>query len=293
MPASLATIDGVTMPLERATVGILDRGLLYGDSVFESLRTYGGRPFLLERHLERLERSAEIIGIDLGVPRGIIEREVLETLASSGNDESYVRVTVTRGGGAPGLGPWLAENPRRMVVAMPLAPARAETYEIGLRAVTFRSGRDAGVHPAAGAKTGNYLDGILALRAAHERGAAEALIVDARGRVTHGSSSNAFFVAGETILTAPLDTGILPGITRAMLVDIARARGIPVELRAPSWTDLSRFSEVFLSSSIREIAPVVEIDGGTIGAGRPGPVFQTLLTEFRRVANSRRGTENS
>src|SRR5690349_10707625 len=142
MSRALATIDGVTMPLESATVSVLDRGFLYGDSVFETLRTYSGAPFLLGRHLDRLARSAEIVGI-AGVSSDVLGGEVRRTLAAADNVESVVRVTVTRGDGAFGLGPWLATRPRRFVLVTPFTPFPPEMYEDGIGAVTVRSGHAA------------------------------------------------------------------------------------------------------------------------------------------------------
>jgi len=285
--AGLATIDGKTVPIERATIGVLDRGFLYGDSVFETLRTYAGTPFLLGRHLQRLERSAAIVGIDPSAPIRVFEEEVLRTLAAAANDESYVRITVTRGSGELGLDPSTSMGARRIVLVMPLKPLPGEIYQAGLRTVTVASGRMTSESPTRGAKTGNYLDRILALRRARERGAADALLVEADGRVIQGSASNIFFVEGGALVTPPVDEGILAGVTRGALIEVAEKLGIRVALRSPRVTEIGNFDEIFLSSSVRELAPVVDIDGSTVGDGRPGPVYARLLSAYRDAA--RRG----
>jgi branched-chain amino acid aminotransferase len=285
MARPACAIDGELVPLERASVGVLDRGFLYGDAVFETLRTYRGAPFLLDRHLDRLVRSASKVGIDLPVSMEALAREVRETLEAAGEGESYLRITVTRGAGMPGLDPSRATKPLRVVVALPLEPPPDDVYEVGLRAVTYTTGRALAVSPASGAKTGNYLENILAVRAAHERGANDALMVDAGGRVVQGASANVFFVSSGRLTTPPLDTGILPGITRELVLELAAALAISVELRAPLVAELSLFDEIFMSSSVRGLAPVVEVDGARVGTSRPGPVFVALRAEFQKRAN--------
>jgi branched-chain amino acid aminotransferase len=278
-------IDGELVPLEHASVGVLDRGFLYGDAVFETLRTYRGAPFLLDRHLERLARSASLVGIALPVSTDVMAREVQATLEAAGEGECYVRITVTRGAGSPGLDPSRASKPLRVVVVLPLEPPPDDVYDVGLRAVTYATGRALSMSRSSGAKTGNYLENILAVRAARERGANEALMVDAGGRVVQGASANVFFVASGRLATPPLDSGILPGITREVVLELAAALAIPVELRAPSVSELPEFDEIFTSSSVRELAPVVEVDGVRVGAGRPGPVFAALSAAFEKRAN--------
>jgi branched-chain amino acid aminotransferase len=278
-------IDGEVVPLERATVSVLDRGFLYGDAVFETLRSYDGRPFLLDRHLERLARSAATVGIPLPLPTTALEREVRSTLEAAGNADAYVRVTLTRGAGPPGLDPSRATQVRRIVLVMPLEPAANVSAE-GVAAVTFATGRLASLSPTRGAKTGNYLESIMAVRYARERGASDALLVDAEGRIIQGASSNVFFVRGSRLLTPPLEAGILPGIIRGVVLEIAAALAVPVELRAPLTLELGDFSEIFLTSSVRELAPVTRVDGVGVGTGRPGPVYGKLHAEFVKRAGS-------
>jgi branched-chain amino acid aminotransferase len=284
MPTRLANIDGAITALERAAVSVLDRGFLYGDSVFETIRTYGGRPFALGRHLARLERSAALVHIPLPVPLEVLAGEVRDTVVHANNPESNIRVMLTRGTSELGLEP--AQNPRplRVIIVTPLKLPARETYDRGIATVTFRTLRAQDRTPAAGAKIGNYLVAVLAMDAARQAGASEALVLDAEERIVEGATSNVFFVRGGRLVTPPEDSGILSGITRSIVLEVAREAAIEVELRAPSVSELPGFDEVFVSSTIRELFPVVRVDGTPIGGATPGPVYRRLLEAFRRKA---------
>jgi branched-chain amino acid aminotransferase len=277
----IAVVNGIVAPLAEATVSVLDRGFLYGDSVFETLRTYGGVPFALDRHLSRLERSAALAYIELPVSIPDLAREVHDAVQAAGNAESYVRVMLTRGRGELGLDPGLATETTRVVIVTPLAAPPPSVYEHGIAGVTFAARRSADGTDAAGAKIGNYLVSVLAMRKARAAGAAEALIVDGRGAVVEGATSNVFFVADGALVTPPEEDGILPGITRAVALDVARKLSIPVTFRSPQVEELDAFDEVFISSSIRELVAVVRIDGNAVADGAPGDVYRRLLEGFR------------
>jgi branched-chain amino acid aminotransferase len=275
-------IDGRPMAAESATVSVFDRGFLYGDSVFEALRTYGGRPFALDRHLARLAESAARVFIELPVSIEQIGREVASAIVGAGNAESYVRLTITRGvGEAMGLDPGLSRHPLRVVIVTPLKSPPPETYLDGVGVVTYRTERVTDHSSAAGAKVGNYLMAVLATRAARAAGAAEALIVDGRDRVVEGATSNVFAVLDGVLVTPPESDGILLGITRETVLAVADELGVPVRLASLLLSDLERASEVLISSSIRELVPVVSIDGRRVGPGTPGPLAQRLLAAFR------------
>lgn len=281
----LVSIDGEILPPDRATISVFDRGFLYGDSVFETVRTYGGRPFALGEHLGRLRRSAELVFIPLPWTTEQLGQEVDAALARAGNPESYVRIMVTRGQGELGLDPELAERPRRVVIAGPLVAPPAAAYEQGVAVVTFRTQRPSDSTGAEGAKIGNYLVAVLGVRKAREAGAHEALIVDASDRVVEGASSNVFGVDGRKLVTPGLEAGILAGITRDRVLRVAGELGLAVEFAAPTVTELLGMDEVFVCSSIRELLPVVRVDGETVGEGRPGPTTVRLHEAFRaRVA---------
>ena len=286
--ATTVMIDGRLVPPEQAVVSVFDRGFLYGDSVFESFRTYGGVPFALDEHLARLERSAARVLIALPVSVASLREEILSALASHGSAESYVRLTLTRGTGrALGLDPELASEPLRVVLVSTLSPPPAELYDHGMAAITFRAERPSDAPAVADAKIGNYLLAVLAMQAARAQGAGEALLEDANGHILEGSTSNLFAVFAGTLLTPPETAAILPGITRAHTLRIAAELGIPVELRTPRKSELGKADEVFISSSIRELVPVVSIDGQRVGPGLPGPITRELLRRFREAAARR------
>jgi branched-chain amino acid aminotransferase len=274
-------IDGCLAEPGRASVSVFDRGFLYGDSVFETIRTYGGVPFRLPEHLERLGRSAERVFIVLPVSLGTLAEEVRETLRAARHEESYIRVMVTRGQAELGLAPDLTTNPCRVIIAGRLEPPPPEAYARGISVVTYRTQRTADATRAVGAKVANYLVSVLAMREAREVGASEALVMDGDDCVVEGSTSNVFAVIGGHLVTPPEEAGILAGITRGCLIDLGRELGLGMELRRLALRELLLAEEAFVSSSIRELLPVVSVDGRRLGEGRPGPVTLRMLEAFR------------
>ncbi|MBI4820879.1 MAG: aminotransferase class IV [Deltaproteobacteria bacterium] len=279
---TLVSIDGQSVPLEDAVISVFDRGFLYGDSVYEVIRAYRSVPFELDRHLERLASSAERIGMQLPVSLAQLGEETRRAIEESGEPEAYVRVVVTRGAGAIGLDVALAEAPRRLVFVEHVEkkrPPRA-AYEDGVKLAivgVFRNLREA-IDPAA--KTGNYLNSVLALAEAKKRGAYEALMLDHRGMVTEGASSNVFVVFDRLLLTPPLEVGILAGVTRHVVLELAPtigARAIEAPLTPKVIGDAD---ECFITSTIREIVPVTRIDDRTIGDGRPGQLTSVLRSSY-------------
>ena len=274
-------IDGAPFAPEHAVVSVFDRGFLYGDSVFETIRTYSGRCFALTEHVARLARSARSVFIDLPLPAQELEAEIERAVAHAGNPESYVRVMITRGSGPMGLDTSFDAKPRRVIIAGPLASPPPESYEHGIDVITYRTLRTAEATEASSAKIGNYLVAVLALREARAAGAAEALIVDGSGNVGEGASSNVFAVIDGQLCTPPETAGILPGITRAVILELAE-----VSLRPLSVDDLGRAEEIFITSSIRELLPVVHVDGAAVGDGKPGPRARELHRRFlEKVSN--------
>lgn len=290
-------LDGRLLPPEEARLPVLDRGLLLGDSVYEVLRTYGGRPFELGLHLARLARSAALAGLDLPWDEARCAAEIVRTLAASGGGdapdpdaapwnrgERSVRVLMTRGGGehAPEV------PPAAVVIAEPIHAPPLRAYQEGVKLLLVDADRGR-VDPAA--KTGNRLTHVLAHRAARAAGAHEALFVDAGGRVTEGTSSNVFAVLGGRLVTPPLAAGILEGVTRGVVLALARQEGVAVEEAPLTPAALGRAEELFITSTAREVLPATRLGEAPVGAGVPGPVTRRLHEAFRRLADRAAGGE--
>ena len=283
MPApGVVDIDGELFAPADAKISVFDRGFLYGDSAFEVMRTYGKRPFRQRDHLLRLTRSCERLRIALPIPLSEIERRIARAIDHSGAPECNVRVVVTRGIGPMGLDLTLARGPSVVVYALALATPDASVYRDGVAVYLVRTQRSTDGSPAAGAKSSNYLASMLALDDARRHGAHEAIIVDGSGNVVEGTTSNVFALRGGALYTPPAAAGILEGITRRTVIELAAERGLPClqDLLHPE--DLCSADEVFITSSVREIVPVVRVDETCIGGGKPGPITLELLPAYRR-----------
>lgn len=280
-------IDGTLVPSERAVVSVYDRGFLYGDAVFETIRTYAGEPFKLEEHAERLAWSAERIGMTLPLaPRDVVlevRRNLSEVRAQHPEVGDLVaRIMVTRGEGPFGLDPAGADQPRRVTFIHPYKPLLASHQEEGVSVVTRTAYRPSDA--AKGAKVGNYLESIVLLRDARAHGAHEAIVVDGQGRVLEGTTSNVFAVKGAELLTPPTTLPLLPGITRGLVLEAAPDVGLRAVERELWVPDLLGAEEVFITSSIREVLPVTRVDDRPIGGARVGPKTLALHAAFRRRA---------
>jgi branched-chain amino acid aminotransferase len=288
------SIDGVLVPAGEARVPVFDRGFLYGDSVYEVVRTYDLEPFELGAHLARLAASAERIFLPLPWSGRRLEQEIRRVVdASRGGDEAEpaaapwnrgersVRVVVTRGSGEMGLDPALATRPLVAVLALPLRGPPLAAYREGVSAWPF-GGPGAPLRGGdPGAKTGEHLFHVLAMREARAHEGHEALLVDREGCVTEGASSNVFTVRGGALETPPLQAGILAGVTRARVIALARELGIPVrEVTLPP-AALHDADEAFLTSTVREILPLVRVGDRPVGSGTPGPVTARIHATFR------------
>jgi branched-chain amino acid aminotransferase len=293
----LVNLDGSLVAPSEARVSVFDRGFLHGDSVYEVIRTYGGRPFELPAHLARLARSAERIALAPKWDGARATAEIERTLAAArgadphdpeaapwNQDERYIRLVMTRGAGEIGLDPALAVDPVAVVIVQRLKgpPARAYVEGVKVAVAGVRRAAPEAVDPSV--KTGARLPHVLAVKQARDEGAHEALLLDDRGFVTEGSSSNVFAVAGGRLRTPPLAAGILEGVTRGLVLRLAAQEGVPVDEVALRPDDLERADEVFLTSTAREVLPVVAVGARTVGAGRPGPVTFRLHRALRRLA---------
>jgi branched-chain amino acid aminotransferase len=274
-------IDGVLQPAQQARVSVFDRGFLYGDSAFEVMRTYDKRPFREAAHLARLRRSCERLLIALPRSDQQLAEIVASTIAASHLPECYVRVMVTRGVGPMNIDLAQATEPSILVFALPLTPLAASVYENGIAVGLSRAARATDGTRAAGAKTSNYLGSVLALHEVKQRGAQEALILGPSGEVIEGATSNVFIVRRGELITPPIDAGILAGITRETVLEVAAEQALPVHETPLHPSDLYRADEVFITSTVREVVPVVRVDDKTIGDGKPGPISARLLAAYR------------
>jgi branched-chain amino acid aminotransferase len=276
--SGVASIDGRLSALEGACVPATDRGFLYGDAVFEALRTYRGRPDALDQHIARLSRSCAILGIEPPVSPAQLAREVCAAIDAASGGERYVRIMITRGDLPDGLAPIGPAAARRVVLVKPLVEAPASLYERGVRA---RSGQAPPVSLSAGAKPSAYLTNLLALGAAQRAGADDALLLGACGELLEGATSSLFLARGGELFTPPLALGILPGITRDRVWAAAQRLGLRVRERLLFIDDAYRAEELFLTSSVRQVVGLVELDGRSVGAGLPGPLTRRVAQAYR------------
>lgn len=285
----LVAVDGRVAAREsEAVVPVLDRGFLYGDSVYEVVRTYGERPFALEAHLERLMRSAALLEMEVPwtVEELAAEVEGLLSRVDAARDKG-IRVILTRGSGDLGLDPGLADRPRRVMIVFDPPVITAQQRRDGVGVVLVAAGRCAGGAVPGGAKTGNYLTNVMALGRARERDAFEAILVDTRGHLAEGTTSNLFVVSGGALRTPPLAVGILDGITRRHVIALAGRAGIEIVEEELLPEDLRGADEAFLTSTLKEILPVTRVDDERIGDGCPGPVTDRIFGLYRALTAGR------
>ncbi len=265
--ANLCNLDGTIVAEGEARIPVLDRGFLFGDSVYEVLRTRRGHLFAWREHLDRLAASAAALAMPLDLDHRAILQRVAATMRAAGNADSYVRIIVTRGtGSAPSIDLASAVGPRRWVVLVrPLPPMPPPARLIVVD--RLRNDRRA-LDPAT--KSGNYLNNVLGLAEAQRDGGTDCVFLNAHGHVTEASTSNLFVLRAGRAATPPLQSGILAGITRAQVIAFLRARGIEVDEVDLTLDDLRHADELFLTSTLRDLAPVTHFDGRSL-RDRPSP----------------------
>lgn len=271
----LSTSGRVVDPAE-ATVSVFDRGFLYGDSVYETLRTTGPRVLALGRHLERLHRSAAGIGLIIPYGDDQVRAAIGETLGAAANEASRIRVVVTRGTGPIAIDTRTSTTPLLVVFVEALQLPSLEHYERGISAAIV----DPRTVANPGLKTGNYLPNILALRQAIERAGDDAIMCNRDGFVTEAATSNVFVVRSGALSTPSLASGLLAGITRSIVFELASRLELVVRERAISPEELATADELFLTSSVRGIMPVTQLDGAVLGSGHMGPITRRLWTAY-------------
>jgi len=278
-------IDGKFVDEKKAVVSVFDHGLLYGDGVFEGIRAYNGRVFKLKEHVERLFFSAKAILLKIPMSKKAVADAVRETCRRNGIRDGYIRLVVTRGAGTLGLDPNRCKNPQVIIIADKIQLYPKAFYEKGLDIVTVPTTRN---HPNAvnpAIKSLNYLNNILAKIEAINAGCIEAIMLNAEGFVAECTGDNIFMMKGGRLLTPPFAAGALQGITRGVVLDIAREMG--VEVAEPNLTryDLFNADECFITGTAAEVVPVVKIDGRPVANGRPGKMTKKFMAAYHQVAN--------
>jgi branched-chain amino acid aminotransferase len=283
-----ASINGTIAPAEEARVSVLDNGFTFGDSVYETLRTYGGRPFALARHLRRLRASARRIDIDLTTSDDVLAGWLDSLLARAQNPESYIRMIVTRGVGDISYHFERVKGPTIVMATRPHEPPAPSQYAEGVPVsiVSVRRNHPDALDPAI--KSCNLLNNVMAVREAQAKGSVEAILLNQRGEVAEGASSNVFIVRGSDVFTPPLDAGILAGITREIILELLPGLGIAAREESITVKDFEGADEAFITSTLKEAAPIRTLDCRPIGTGRPGPVTLRILDAYRAFAREGR-----
>jgi branched-chain amino acid aminotransferase len=280
-------VNGRITGPDEAVISVFDHGFVFGDGVYEVLRTYHREPFLFEPHARRLRESAAMIALDVPLTDGELLDRVRATLGRFRPEgEAYIRILLTRGSGEFSYDPAACPSPTLVIVVKPHVAPPPEAYERGVRLALVDVTRN---HPRSVSpriKSNNLLNNALAMQDALRHGAFEGLMRNYRGEICECSQSNFFLVRDGVVMTPPLDAGILAGITRGFVFDLGRECGIPVREAVLREPDLESAAEAFITSTTREIVPVSAVDQRAIGTGRPGEITRRLLAAYRRHAEA-------
>jgi branched-chain amino acid aminotransferase len=276
-------IDGKYYDQKNAKISVFDHGLLYGDGIFEGIRAYNGRVFKLTEHIDRLFCSAKAILLNVPLSHGEMARAVIETCRRNRIRDGYIRLVVTRGAGTLGLNPNRCKNPSVIIIADKIQLYPAELYERGMEIITVPTTRNlhSALNPAI--KSLNYLNNILAKIEANNAGCEEAVMLNAEGFVSECTGDNIFIVKAGQMLTPPLSAGALYGITRSVVIELAREDGLTVAEPSLTRYDLFNADECFLTGTGAELIPIVKIDGRVIGSGKPGPLTRRLVDKYHAL----------
>lgn len=273
-----------------AKISVYDHGLLYGDGVFEGIRSYGGKVFRLDEHLKRLWDSAKAIWLSIPMSREEMAKAIYDTLRANEISDGYIRLVVTRGAGTLGLDPNRTSDPQVIIITDHISLYPRELYEKGLEIITVSVVRN---HPAALSpriKSLNYLNNILAKIEGLQAGCVEALMLNTKGEIAECTGDNVFLVRDGVLLTPPIEAGILEGVTRQAVIELAREQrgGRAIEVREIPLTkhDVYIADEMFLTGTAAEVIPVVKVDSRVIGTGEPGAITRDLMERFHKLARS-------
>ena len=288
--AATVNVNGRISDQEHAVVSVFDHGFLYGEGVYETLRTYNGQPFLFDRHMRRMRKSAGIVALDVPLTDAQVDTRFRETMQAAGlgdaEHESYIRILITRGVGELTYDLAACPSPSIVIIVKPNVDPPADAFERGVMAalVPIVRNHPGSVNPQI--KSNNLLNNALAMQEAFRRGAFEGIMRNYKGELAECTQSNLFIVKNGAALTPPIDAGLLPGITREFLFEVGKDAGIPVREAVLRDDDLLGADEAFLTSTTREVVPIVKVDDRTIGAGIPGAVTRALLDGYRRKAQA-------
>jgi branched-chain amino acid aminotransferase len=289
--AAVVHVNGRIVPEAEASISVFDHGFLYGEGIYETLRTYDRDPFLLDRHLSRLRHSAALIALDVPMSDEGLAGALADTMAAHpALDEAYIRILLTRGVGELSYSLAACPAPSLVIIVKPFVPPAERTFAegIAIALVGVRRNHPDALNPLI--KSNNLLNNALAMQEAYRQGADEALMLNQSGEIAEGSQSNVFVVRRGEALTPPLSAGLLPGITREFVLELMDAAGVPGGESVLTPEDLAAADEVFITGTTREITPVVSVDGRPVGDGRPGPVTGRLMAEFRTAVDAVRAS---
>lgn len=279
-------VDGAYLPEDQAKISVFDHGLLYGDGVFEGIRVYRGRVFRLDEHLRRLYEGARTILLDIPLTPDQFAAVICETCRRNRIDDGYIRAVVTRGVGDLGLDPRKCPHASYFVIADAIALYPERCYTDGLRVITcaVRRNDPTALDPAV--KSLNYLNNILARIEVNRSGADEGLMLNQQGMVAEATGDNIFVYRDGALYTPPIGSGLLVGITRQVVLELAAQRGLPVRQEPFTVQFVHNADECFLTGTAAEVIPVVELDGRSIGDGKPGRLTRELIASFRELTAS-------
>ena len=278
------SVNGRITDAASATISVFDHGFLYGEGVYETLRTYSREPFLFGRHMRRLRQSSALMALPVPFSDDELLKSIEKTMAAhTGLVEAYIRVLLTRGVGELSYNPSATPQPTTVIIVKPFPapPERTFTEGIKLSLVAVRRNHPLALNPMI--KSNNLINNALAMQEALRAGADEALMRNQAGDIVECSQSNFFIVRDGAVLTPPLVAGLLPGITREFVMEIANEMGVPAREQRLTPDDLRGADEAFITGTTREVTPVVRIDDLVIGDGRPGPTAKRLLARFREL----------
>lgn len=278
---------------QEAVVSVFDHGFLYGDGVYETIRSYGSRIFMRDQHLARLRRSAEAIGLTIPIPEqqwpALLREAMTKNEVGQGHSDAYLRITISRGPGDIGLDPALCPTPTVVIMTKPLQPPPPEQYRTGVSLIIAKTRRNLPSALSPQIKATNFLNNILAKREAIAAEAFDSILLNWESQLTECTVSNIFFVRAGRLCTPALDCGLLDGITRDLLLGLARDAQIPVDEGHFDVESLRQADECFLTNTTMEVMPVTRVDGHPVGKGTPGPITQQLHEQF--MANRARFLE--